>query len=96
MARVWIPALLRGMTGGQSEIEVAGQTVGELIDQLEVRYPGIRERLMDGDRLRPNIAVIIDGVRSRQGLRQPVNDTNEVHFVPAISGGCSEAHERSR
>ncbi len=87
MARVWIPALLRGMTGGQSEIEVAGETVGALIDQLEARYPGIRERLVEAGRLRPNIAVVVDGTRSRQGLRQPVSEQSEVHFVPAISGG---------
>ncbi len=87
MAKVWIPALLRGMTGGQSEIELPGETVRALIDALEARYPGIRERLMEDDRLRPNIAVVVDGVRSRQGLRQPVSEQSEVHFVPAISGG---------
>lgn len=87
MARVWIPALLRGMTGGQSEIDVAGETVGALIDQLEARYPGIRERLVEEGRLRPNITVVVDGTRSRQGLRQPVTEQSEVHFVPAISGG---------
>jgi molybdopterin synthase sulfur carrier subunit len=87
MARVWIPALLRGMTGGQSEIEAPGETVRALIEELEARYPGIGERLMEDDRLRPNIAVVVDGVRSRQGLRQPVSEQSEVHFVPAISGG---------
>lgn len=87
MARVWIPALLRGMTGGASEVDVPGETVRAVIEQLEARYPGIRERLMDGDRLRPNIAVVVDGTRSRQGLRQPVSAESEVHFVPAISGG---------
>ncbi len=87
MAKVWIPALLRAMTGGQSEIELPGETVRALIDQLEARYPGIRERLIEDDRLRPNIAVVVDGTRSRQGLRQPVSKDSEVHFVPAISGG---------
>jgi molybdopterin converting factor small subunit len=88
MATVWIPSLLRDLTGGLSEISIAGETVRELIDQLEAQYPGMRERLCDEERIRPNIAVVVDGTRSRQGLRQRVGENSEVHFVPAISGGA--------
>ena len=75
------------MTGGLAEIDVPGATVREIIDQLEARHPGLRDRLVEDGRLRPNIAVVVDGANGRQGLRQPVSESSEVHFVPAISGG---------
>lgn len=69
-------------------MNVPGGTLREVIDALERTYPGLKERLCDEDRIRPNIAVVVDGLRSAQGLRTRVTETSEVHFVPAISGGC--------
>ena len=69
MATVWIPALLRDLTGGQERVSAAGETVREVIDALEERYPGVRERLCEDGRLRPNIALVVDGAVSRQRLR---------------------------
>ena len=89
MAYVWIPSLLRDLTGGVSEMHVPGQTVDDLVSVLENQFPGLRSRLCEGSAIRPNIAVIIDGLRSKKDLRESVSDTSEVHFVPAISGGCS-------
>jgi sulfur-carrier protein len=90
MATVWIPSLLRDLTGGVSEVSVAGATVREVVDGLEARYPGMKERLCEDERLRPNIAVVIDGSRSRRGLREVVGEKSELHFVPAIAGGKGE------
>ena len=87
MATIFIPSLLRDLTGGITETNVPGGTLREVIDALDRTYPGLKERLCDEDRIRPNIAVVVDGLRSAQGLRTRVNDTSEVHFVPAISGG---------
>ena len=87
MAEVWIPALLRDLTGGQERVSAAGETVREVIDILEKRYPGIRERLCEDGRLRPNIALVVDGAVSRQRLKQKLCEDSEVHFVPAIGGG---------
>jgi sulfur-carrier protein len=87
MARVWIPSLLRELAGGAAEVEVPGATVGEVIDQLEARFPGIKARLIDGDSLRANIAVVVDGEVSRLRLRQRLSENSEIHFLPAISGG---------
>ncbi len=87
MPVVFIPALLRDLTGGVESLEVPGETVREVIDQLEARYPGVKERLCDGDRLRPGIAVAVDGAISRQRLRHRLDVGSEVHFLPAISGG---------
>lgn len=87
MPVVWIPALLRDLTGEQEELTVPGETVRQLIEHLNERYPGIEARLCQEGRVRPNITVIVDGVVSRQRLRHRLTETSEVHFVPAISGG---------
>ena len=87
MPVVCIPALLRDLTGGVESVTVPGETVREVIDALEARYPGVKARLCDGDRLRPGIAVVVDGEVSRLRLRQRLSDTSEVHFLPAIGGG---------
>ena len=89
MASVWIPSLLRDLTGGVQEIAIVASTVNELVDALEARYPGIRDRLCEDDRIRPNIAVVVDGRRSARGLRQAIEPNSEVHFIPAISGGST-------
>jgi molybdopterin converting factor small subunit len=89
MPVVWIPALLRDLTGGQDKVVVPGATVREVIERLDEGYPGVVARLCEGDRLRPNLAVVIDGVVSQKRLRQPVTEENEIHFVSVISGGLA-------
>ena len=95
MATVWVPSLLRSLTGGLAEVNVPGATVREVIDALEVSHPGLKDRLVQTDgsltRLKPNIALVVDGVNSRQGLRHPLAEHSEVHFVPALSGGATSA-----
>jgi molybdopterin synthase sulfur carrier subunit len=87
MPIVWIPPLLRELTGGQETVTVPGETVRQVIEHLEEIYPGIKARLVEEDRLRPNLAVVVDGKLSQYGLRQPLTEASEVHFVPAIRGG---------
>jgi molybdopterin synthase sulfur carrier subunit len=76
-----------------AEVSVPGTTVREVIDALEISYPGVKDRLVQEDkgmtRLKPNLALVVDGVTSRQGLRHPLEETSEVHFVPALSGGAA-------
>jgi molybdopterin synthase sulfur carrier subunit len=90
MATVWIPALLRGLTEGRESLQVPGNSVRQIIDNLENLYPGIRARLVGDDELRPGIAVAINSQLVQGGLAQPVPENCEVHFVPAISGGSSD------
>ena len=89
MAVVWIPSLLQSLTGGAEKLSVHGTTVGEIIDHLEARFPGIRDRLVDGTEIRPHIAVAIDGDVSPEGLEQDVQESSEIHFIPALSGGLT-------
>jgi molybdopterin converting factor small subunit len=86
---VWIPSLLRQLTNGQKSIYIQGDTVRQVIENLEITYPGIKERLCDEDRLRPSISIVVDGQTSTLKLRHRLRESSEVHFVIAISGGKS-------
>ena len=87
MPTLWIPAPLREFTQGKSSITISGATVREAIENLEVQFPGIKERLCEGDRIRPNISVLVDGHVTHLKIRERLEETSEVHFVIAISGG---------
>ncbi len=87
MPLVWIPTQFQRFTGGQSQVKVEGGTVRQVIDSLEVAYPGIRERLCEEGRVRPEIAVAVDSEIITEGLRARVGPESEVTFLPAIAGG---------
>lgn len=87
MPVVGIPSLLRELTNGEGSVSVEGDTVRDIIENLDILYPGIKDRLCDGEYLRPSISIVVDGHTSSLKLRHRLQDTNEVHFVIAISGG---------
>lgn len=88
MATVFIPPLLRDVTGGEARVQVTGATLRQVINSLEEQHPGVKARLMDGDRINPALGVVVDGVNARMGLITPVKAESEIHFLPAISGGA--------
>lgn len=88
MATVFIPSLLEGLTGGARTVEVPGRNLRQVINALDERYPGMKERLLDEDgALIPEIMAAIDGETNHLGLLQPVTEATEIQFVPAIGGG---------
>ena len=87
MPRVYIPAQLRDLTAGQTEVEVAGSTVRELVEALNRQFPGLRSRVCADDELSPSLQVSIDGEFSRRGLDARVSSMSEVHFLPVFGGG---------
>ncbi len=87
MATVFIPPLIRDLTGGQSKLSVTGESVQEVIAELEIRFPGISGRLCEDGHIRPGMSVFVDSQISMVGLRQRLLGDSEVHFLPAISGG---------
>ena len=87
MPRVFIPPLLKPLTAGEEIVEVNANNVRQVIDELENRFPGIREKLCDEDELKPGLTVAVDGNVSSIGVLQKVGDDSEVHFLPAIGGG---------
>jgi molybdopterin synthase sulfur carrier subunit len=88
--KVVIPTPLRKHTAGAEIVEVDPGTVGEIIDRLESKYPGIRNSICDNTGgLRRFINIYVDGedVRFLDNLSTPAKDGSEIAIVPAISGG---------
>ena len=90
MAEVWIPPRLQSLTGGQKQIQVEGSSVRQLVNNLERRFPGFKSELCDEEEgeLLPGVAVIVDGDASQLGMLERVREDSEVHFLPALGGGC--------
>ncbi len=87
MAIVHIPAPMRSLTGGETDVTVPGGTLGEIVEALESRFPGMKSRLAEGDRIRPGLAVFVGGVNVPPRLSTHVPENAEIYFAPAIAGG---------
>ena len=87
---VRIPTPLQRLTNGQGEVQCEGTTVTELLNDLERRYPGIRERICDAQgKLRRFVNVFVneEDIRFLQGDQTAINSGDEVSIIPAIAGG---------
>ncbi len=87
---VRVPTTLRTLTGGESEVEVGGATVGEVLKNLEAAHPGFEARLFDDEgKLRRFVNVFLadDDVRFLDGLDTPVPDGETLSIIPAVAGG---------
>ena len=87
MPTVFIPALARELTGGAEQVVVEGKNVRQVINNLDQRFPGIRDRLCDGNDLKPGMTVAVSGHVSSLGLFQKLQEDSEIHFLPALGGG---------
>ena len=87
MPRVFIPPLLRPLTDGCESLDVAGQTVAEVIESLDRQFPGFRARLVEEGRMKPGLCIGIGTKVAAHGLSSKVGPDDEVHFLPAIGGG---------
>lgn len=90
MPIVAIPALMRNLTDGEDSVTISGTTIREVINNLENRYPGTKEKLCEGDRIRPGIGVYVNGVLTKVAMHERVDADAELHFLPAISGGSAK------
>ena len=88
--KVRIPTPLRKLTNDQELVEVAAGTVGSAIGELQRRFPGIRERLVDeagNVRRFVNVYVNEEDIRFLQNSETPLKAGDEVSIIPAIAGG---------
>jgi molybdopterin synthase sulfur carrier subunit len=88
--KVQIPGPLRPLTGGAAQVEVEAADVAGLVDALEARHPGLRERLLDSSgELRSYVRVFVDerDVRALHGKATALAPGATVAIVPAIAGG---------
>lgn len=90
--KVRIPTPLRKITDGQDEVEAEGSTVAEVLEDLEGRYPGIKERICEADgnlRRFVNLYLNDEDIRFKDNLSTEVKDGDELSIIPAIAGGTS-------
>jgi molybdopterin synthase sulfur carrier subunit len=87
---VRIPTPLQKLTNNMAEVAVEASSITEMVDHLDQKYPGIKERLCDeSGRLRRfvNVYVNEEDIRFLQNESTPVHDGSEVSIIPAIAGG---------
>ncbi|HEX6196022.1 MAG TPA: MoaD/ThiS family protein [Jiangellaceae bacterium] len=86
---VRVPTILRQHTGGAKVVEAHGSTLAAVIDDLETRHPGLRDRLVENDGLRRFVNVYLndEDVRFLDGLSTPTTDGDSITVLPAVAGG---------
>lgn len=90
MTTIRIPTQLRELAGGQSEVDVEGDTVAELLKALDAAHPGFAERLHDdtGELRRfVNVFVADEDIRFLDGVDTAVAPGQVVSIIPAVAGG---------
>ena len=88
--KIRIPTPLRKLTNNEELIEVNAATIGDAIIELQLRYPGIQERLVDDQgevRRFVNIYVNEEDIRFLKNRETPLKDGDEISIIPAIAGG---------
>ena len=88
--QVRIPTPLRKLTHDEEVVETSAETIGDAITDLESRYPGLQERLLDdGGQVRRfvNVYVNEEDIRFLQEKETPLKDGDDVSIIPAIAGG---------
>jgi molybdopterin synthase sulfur carrier subunit len=90
MPSVRIPTPLRKLTSDKDEVTINAANIAELIDQMEVQYPGIKSRLCDETgnvRRFINLYVNNEDIRFLSGKETALKDGDIVSIIPAIAGG---------
>ena len=88
--KVRIPTPLRKLTNNEEVVEVKADNIGEVIAELQARFPGIKERLVDDQgevRRFVNVYVNEEDIRFLQNQETPLKEGDEISIIPAIAGG---------
>jgi molybdopterin converting factor small subunit len=86
-----VPSQLRTLTGGEAEVQATGQTVREIVADLDGHHPGLGERLLDESgslRRFLNVYVNDEDVRFLDGIDTEVPAGSKVSIIPAVAGGA--------
>lgn len=88
--KVRIPTPLRKLTKEQSEVDAAGSTIRDVVDDLEKQFPGFKERMCDDQgelRRFVNVYVGEEDIRFLKGLDTEIAEGELVSIIPAVAGG---------
>jgi len=86
VATVFIPAMMRSMTGGAAQVPASGATVRDVIEDLVRQHPALTGRVVDENGVRPELFIAV-GSEEIFNLDQAVAEGAEVHLLAAIAGG---------
>lgn len=96
---VRIPTPLRNLTMGKDEVIANGKTVGEVLNELEKNYKGLKERIFDDSgnlRRFVNIYVNDEDIRFMNNLETGIKDGDKISIIPAIAGGIPKKKETAK
>ena len=88
---VRIPTPLRKFTGGAESVTASGGTVAAVVQDIEGRHPGLKERICDdAGKVRRFVNLYVNGedIRFLSSLDTPVKEGDEVTILPAVAGGA--------
>ncbi len=90
--KVRIPTPLMKLTNNQSELSAEGETIADMLNNLESQYAGIKERICEENgtpRRFINIYLNEEDIRFLDGEKTQIKDGDEVSIIPAIAGGLN-------
>lgn len=87
MVVVIIPALMRPMFQGANRLEVEASTLDAALRALDARSPGFYDRLVEDGRVRPELAIAVNGEVYQMALHERLAPGTQLTIVPAIGGG---------
>jgi molybdopterin synthase sulfur carrier subunit len=89
--RVRVPTPLRPLTNGQADVTIDGESVSQIITNLEASYPGMANRILDdGGEVRRFVNLFVNGedIRFLSGTDTALKSGDELSIVPAMAGGA--------
>ena len=87
MIKVFLPYRTRKLFDLPVEVNAEGNNLRNLIEFLDKKFPGLKQELVDEEKLKPTISAVIDGRTTRLGSIQKLENVSEIHFLPSIAGG---------
>ena len=87
MPIIFVPSLMQKLCNGEQKLMIEGANLRQVINNLDLHYTGVKDRLVEDGKIKPNISVAVDGEITPLGMIQKVDTNSEIHFLPAISGG---------
>ena len=89
MSTIRIPPTLRAEAGGERQVQVAGESVRDALEDLTVQFPALRDRIWEDGRVAEFVNVYVDGedIRTLDGVDTPVREGSTLILLPAMAGG---------
>ncbi|MFQ5641225.1 MAG: molybdopterin-synthase adenylyltransferase MoeB [bacterium] len=88
---ILIPTALRQFAQNRDKLEVSGDSIGELFDNLTNEFPNLKKHLFSEDgniRNFVNVYVNDENIRHLQHRETPLQDGDVISIIPSIAGGC--------